>query len=275
MINNSNTDKETGEIITLKDNNWLKRQKIAGEAVIKVHQEVFSMVKSKAQNLTRANLDDCAKNIIEHENCIPVFYKYRNFPYNICASLNNELVHGISNRNIPLKDGDVLKIDVGASFEGAIADCAVTYIYGKPKDEVVVKLLKSCQEALNESIEAFKPGNRIGAIGNIIFQKSVKDNFGVVTSFGGHGICYDKIHADPFIQNKSRKQEGVMIRPGMAIAIEPMFVIGKNTNTKLLPDKWTVITRNISAHFEHSVTLDENGNSHIITDHGINVENML
>lgn len=263
------------ELISLKDKDWIVRQKIAGDVVSQLHRDFFSMMVGRASNLTLKYIGEYADQIIRKNNCIPTFYNYKGFPSVICTSLNKELVHGFSTRDIILKEGDVLKIDIGATFEYAIADCAVTYIYGKAKDDNILKLLVSCQNALHDAIDVFKPGNRIGDIGNAIFKRSKQDGFGVITAFGGHGIDYNELHSPPFVPNKSSSQEGVVIQPGMSIAIEPMFVLNKNTNTKILNDKWTVITREIGAHYEHSITLDSDGNQHIITNHGISAKDFI
>lgn len=263
-----------GQIISLKDKDFLEKQKIAGEVVKNLHREFFKMIKGMSENLSLRKLGDFADDFIKSNNCTPTFYNYNGFPSVICTSINKELVHGFSNRDIILKTGDIIKIDVGVTYESSIADCAMTFVYGKTTDNIM-KLLLSCQESLYEAIDGFKPGNRIGIIGNIIYNKSKKDGFGVIDKYGGHGIDYDVLHAAPFISNKSKSDEGIMIQPGMSIAIEPMFVLGKNTNTKVLNDKWTVITKEIGVHFEHSVTLDENGKCHIITDHGISVKDFI
>jgi len=257
------------EIIVLKDKDWLVRQKIAGRVVAKAHQEIFSMVQGTASGLTLSTLNSVVDGLIRQNNCTPTFLNYRGFPSSICASLNNELTHGIGTRDIQLKEGDVLKVDIGATFEGAIGDCAVTYIYGKSKSPEISRLLVSCQDALYDAIALVEPGRRIGELGRAIFERSKQDGFGAIVDFGGHGIDYDTLHADPFVPNKSAANDGVTIQAGMSIAIEPMFVIGKNIKTKTLADKWTVITHDIGCHFEHSITLDEDGNRHIITDHGI------
>lgn len=260
-----------GDVIVLKDSDWLKRQTFAGKVLSRIHREIFPMMVGKSEHLTTTTLGLLAQDIIQKNNCLPTFLGYRGFGSVICASINKELVHG-STRDEELQEGDVLKVDVGVTFEGAIADCAVTYIYGKAKNPNIIKMLVSCQEALSEGIKVFVPGKRIGDIGSVIFQVSKRDGFGVITDFGGHGLDYNILHAPPFVPNKSKAQEGVTIQPGMSIAIEPMFVQGKNTNTKLLKDKWTVITHDIGCHYEHSVTLDEEGHQHIITEHGINAK---
>lgn len=264
-----------GEVITLNDNLWLKRQKYAGRVVAKIHQEFFSLIKGMASKLTLRQLGDIADEIIRKNDCTPTFFNYRGFPSVICTSLNKEIVHGFATRDIELQDGDVIKIDIGATFEGAIGDCAVTYIYGKAKDPRIYKMLVSCQEALHEAIKIVEPGRRVGEIGKTIFERSKRDGFGVVTSFGGHGIGYNNLHAPPFIANKSKADEGVRIYPGMSIAIEPMFVLGNNTNTKMLRDNWTVVTKDIGCHYEHSVSIGEDGQRHIITEHGISANDFV
>jgi len=260
------------EIIVLKDKDWLVRQKIAGHVVAKAHNEIYAMLKGMASNLTLSKLNCLVEDLIRSNNCTPTFLNYRGFPSTICASLNNELVHGIGTRDIVLKDGDVLKVDIGATFEGAIGDCAVTYVYGKIKNQEIGRMLISCQDALYDAINLVEPGRRVGELGKAIWDRSKKDGFGVIVDFGGHGINYDKLHADPFIPNKSASNDGVTIQAGISIAIEPMFVLGKNSKTKTLADKWTVITHDIGCHFEHSVTLDEDGCRHIITEHGISAK---
>lgn len=262
-----------GELVTLKDKDWLRRQVYAGRVVARIHKEIFAMMKSMASDVSLPSISELAESIIRKNNCTPTFLNYRGFPNPICTSLNKEIVHGFSSRDIKLQQGDVLKVDLGATFEGAIVDCAVTYIYGKIKNEKILKMLVSCQGALHDAIQVFEPGRRMGEVSKAIWDRSKKDGFGVITMFGGHGIDYNQLHASPFVANKAGALEGLTIQPGMSIAIEPMFVLGNNTNTKTLFDKWTVVTRDIGCHFEHSVTLDEDGNRHIITEHGISAKN--
>jgi methionyl aminopeptidase len=258
-----------GEVVALKDKLWLKRQKYAGRVVAKVHQELYAMIRGRSAHLSLSKMGDVAEDIIRKNDCTPTFLNYRGFPSVICTSLNKELVHGFATRDTELQEGDVLKVDIGATFEGAIGDCAVTYVYGKAKNDKVLKMLVSCQDALYDAIKAFKPGRRMGEVSTAIWRRGKKDGFGVITAFGGHGLDYDKLHAAPFVPNISKINEGIVIQPGMSIAIEPMFVLGKNTNTRILNDKWTVVTRDVGCHYEHSVTLDEDGHQHIMTDHGI------
>lgn len=260
-----------GEVVILKDALWMKRQKHAGSVVAKSHKEIYQMIKGMSKGLTLKQIGEAVDEIIRKNECIPTFLGYNGFPSVICASLNKELVHGFT-RDIELQPGDVVKIDIGATYEGAIGDCAVTYIYGKPKSLKVMEMLLACQQSLHDAIAVVKPGNRLGEIGKAIWKRSKESGFGVITDFGGHGINYDKLHAQPFVSNKGTSDTGVVMEPGLSIAIEPMFVLGNNTNTKLLKDKWTVVTKDVGCHFEHSVTIDEDGHTHIMTDHGIDVK---
>jgi methionyl aminopeptidase len=262
-----------GDIVTLKDGEWLRRQKAAGEVICHIHQTIGKMVKEH-QPINLKEIENFAHEYILSHRCTNAFYQYKGFPGKMCCSLNTELVHGVA-KDYLLKDGDVVKIDLGANFEGAIADCAFTYVYGKPKTEQIGKLLVACQRALNEAIDEVEVGKRIGSIGKKIFSVSKETGFGVIVEFGGHGIDYNKLHSSPFVPNKSRDDDSVVIQPGLSIAIEPMFVIGNNTNTKTLADKWTVITKEIGAHYEHSVTIDEDGKKHIITNHGLDIKEFL
>jgi len=172
------------EIIVLKDKEWLVRQKIAGRVVAKAHQEIYSMLKGTASSLTILKLNDMVEDLIRSNNCTPTFLNYRGFPSTICASLNNELVHGFGTRDIILRDGDVLKVDIGATFEGAIGDCAVTYVYGKVKNPEIGRMLVSCQGALYDAINLVEPGRRIGELGRAIFGAEGQDFEDVVVPDG-------------------------------------------------------------------------------------------
>jgi methionyl aminopeptidase len=178
------------------------------------------------------------------------------------------LVHGIVNDYV-LKDGDVVSCDFGATYNGAVADAARTWIYKIPKSSEHVRLLKTCKEVLFAGAQAIKIGNRVGSIGFAIDKIVKKSGFGLITNYGGHGLGISEVgkgipHASPFIFNKSTPMEGIMIQYGLAIAIEPMMTIGE-PKTKTLDDGWTVVTPGISCHFENTYTIMEDG-VHIITE---------
>lgn len=267
------------DFITLKDDQWLYRQKIAGRAVSSSLKEFAKMVKNGGQ-ISLLDIEQTALQQLRSFDCTPTFLNYKPsgmpkpFPGSVCLSVNEVLVHGIPSNYI-LKDGDVVTLDLGATYEGAIADAAFTCVFGGSKNPKITIMLQMCQNALNESIKAIGVGKNLGIIGNTIFNYVKDTEFGLITAYGGHGLDYNKPHSAPFVHNKARKDEGIVIKPGLAIAIEPMLVLTKNVNTKTKSDGWSVITKEIGCHFEHSVTLNGEGNVHIITDHGMDVLNYV
>jgi methionyl aminopeptidase len=161
-----------------------------------------------------------------------------------------------------LQDGDVVSFDLGATYEGAIGDTAITCIYGEPKSEEHIRLVKATEEALTSAISKIKVGDRLGIIGNAISKCANKYGLSVITSYGGHGICASEDgkgipHAQPFISNKDHAGNGIRLQSGMVLAIEPLFVIGRSTNTRTLNDNWTVICDNICSHHEHSMYIHD------------------
>lgn len=258
------------ELIELKDDHWLFKQKIAGRCVSAVLKECAKAIESKQPNLSLKDLENIARLIIKSFDCTPTFENYKGFPSAICTSVNNQLVHGIVTDYV-LQDGDVVSVDLGATYDGAIADAAYTTIYGQPKSLEIVRLLKTCQGALQTAIKAIKAGNRVGTIGYAINNYVKSSGFGLITKYGGHGLSWNVPHAPPFIANKAQPTEGVRIQPGLTIAIEPLLVIGSDINTKVLNDNWTVITENISAHYEHTVYIESSDVIHIITNHDMEV----
>jgi methionyl aminopeptidase len=262
-----------GEIINLKDEQWLSRQKHAGQAVAHIHKTISQIIRNE-KNVSLKNLEQAAERLLKTFDCEPTFFNYRGFPGKICTSVNNVIVHGFPTDYI-LQDGDVVKVDVGATFEGAIGDCACTYVYGKTKNPKIAEMLSACFNALHKAIKAIEVGKNLGIIGSTIFKESKRTGFGVLTDYGGHGIDYNTLHASPFVPNKSRETDGIIIQPGLSIAIEPMFVLGNNINTKTHTDKWSVLTKDIGCHFEHSVTIDSKNQLHIITEHLLEMKDFL
>src|SRR5690606_23927433 len=208
-----------GDFVVLKDDLWIKRQKHAGRVVAKSHQEIYPMIKGMSKGLTLKQIGEVVNEVIQKNDCTPTFLGYNGFPSVVCASINHELVHGFA-RDIELQPGDVVKIDIGATFEGAIGDCAVTYVYGKPKSEKILQMLLACQDSLRDAIAVVKPGNRLGEIGKAIWEKSRTSGFGVITDFGAHGIDYHKLHSHPFVKNKGKSDEGIVMEPGLSIRSE-------------------------------------------------------
>jgi len=254
---------KSAEFIKLKDATWLRRQEHAGKCVSNILRDCGDLITSGSPSLSFKDLEKIALDQIKQCDCVPTFLNYEGFPSAICVAANKQLVHGPVTDYV-LQEGDVISIDLGATFEGAIADAARTWIYGEPKNKKHINLLKVGREALAAGQNAVKIGSRLGAIGNAIYKIVTKNGFGVIQEYGGHGIDYYTPHADPFVCNKQSPQSGVRIAAGMSIAIEPMLVLGEARATEST-DGWTVCTPSIGCHFENSVTIMEDG-VHIITE---------
>jgi methionyl aminopeptidase len=262
-LQNNQSAFDNQSLIVLKDRAWLKRQKHAGRCVSNILKGFDQMIKEKTPNLSLLDIENMALLCMKYYDCTPTFKNYKGFPGSVCLSVNKQLVHGIPNDYV-LRDGDIVSLDLGATYEGAIADSARTAIYGEPKNPEHVRLINACKEALNLAIKSIAIGKKLGVIGNAISKHAKNTGFNVIENYGGHGIDYNKPHAEPFVANKANSNEGITIQPGLSIAIEPMFVIGAaETKTDSL-DKWTVTTPGIGAHFEDCITIMEDGN-HFIT----------
>lgn len=249
-------------LFKLKNKDWLEKQRIAGRIAANALIKLENLVKDKTE-LSLIELNEVAEKFITDAGGFPTFKGYKGFPAGVCISVNKQLVHGIPT-DYHLQSGDVVSFDLGVTWEGAIADTAITCIYGEPISIKHIDLIRATEEALMKGIEAIQVGKRLGCIGNAI-HKSVKSNgFNVITKYGGHGLDWNVPHATPFVENKSEPDQGIRIQPGLAIAIEPMLVPGP-TDTKTLADGWTVVTEDMGAHFEHSVFVHED-HVEIITD---------
>lgn len=240
----------SSSFVTLKDQDWLNKQRVAGKIAAKTLVELQQKVNAKTTD-SLIELNTFAENFITSAGGIPTFKGYKGFPAGVCISVNKQLVHGIPT-DYRLVDGDVISFDLGVTIEGAIADTAITCIYGQPKSDTHVTLIKATEESLMKGIGAVAVGKRLGCIGNAISRCAKGYGFSVITKYGGHGLEWNQPHAPPFVENKSELENGIRIQPGLAIAIEPMLVLG-STDTKVLDDGWTVITPDIGAHFEHSI----------------------
>lgn len=205
--------------------------------------------------ITTKEIENMADAFIRDNNAIPAFKGYRGFPASICASLNNEVIHGIPSNRV-LKEGDIIGIDVGVKKDGYYGDGAYTFPVGKI-DSNVEKLLNVTKEALYLGIEKAVPGNRISDISHTIQTYVENNGFSVVRAFVGHGIGKE-LHEDPQIPNFGPPNRGPRLKPGMTLAIETMVNEG-SYEVLILDDGWTAVTVDgkLSAHFEHTILVTD------------------
>ena len=208
--------------------------------------------------ITTRELDAIAEKTIRAEGGIPAFKGYGGFPGSICASVNDQIVHGIPSAKVVLKEGDIISIDTGAIVDGWVGDNAWTYAVGTVSPEKK-RLLEVTEKCLWAGLDAARPGNRLGDIGHAVQSVAEAAGFGVVREYVGHGIGRD-MHEDPNVPNYGRKHSGIRLEPGMVLAIEPMINAGTH-KTRQMPDGWLVCTRDgrPSAHFEKTVAVTEEG----------------
>jgi len=226
-----------------------------------VASTIDRVVEAVAPGVTTLELDRIAEAHIRAEKAIPSFKGYKGtYPASICASINNEIVHGIPARDRVLAEGDVLSLDFGAIWEGFHGDAAVTvFVGGVAPSEDAAKLVKTTEAALEAAIAVIEPGARLSDIGHTVEGVAEAAGLGIVREYGGHGIGR-KMHEDPFIQNWGPPGRGPELRPGLVIAVEPMFTLGGD-ETMAMADGWTVETADgsLAAHFEHTIAVTESG----------------
>ncbi|MBI4334445.1 MAG: type I methionyl aminopeptidase [Chloroflexi bacterium] len=202
-------------------------------------------------------LDTIAGEEIRKHGAIPSFLGYRGFPANICVSVNDEIVHGIPGDRV-LKEGDLVSLDVGAIYKGFQGDGATTVGIGRVSPGLL-ELMEATKGALDEGIKAARDGAHLGDVSFAIGQYAEKKGFSVVREYSGHGIGTN-LHEDPQVPNMGVRGQGMVLRRGMTLAIEPMVNTG-TWRTRVAPNMWTVLTADggISAHFEHTIAIRENG----------------
>ncbi len=223
-----------------------------------VGQVLTALAAKVTPGVTTAELDAIAEGLIVDAGAIPAFKGYHGYPATICASVNDEVIHGIPSGQRVLNAGDVISIDVGAKLNGYYGDSAVTLAVG-PISEAAATLLRVTEESLYKAIEVVKPGSRISDIGHAVQKHVEAHGFSVVREFVGHGIGQE-MHEEPQVPNYGEPGRGPRLAEGMVIAIEPMVNAGK-PQVKVLSDGWTAVTRDhsLSAHFEHTVAVTADG----------------
>ena len=208
--------------------------------------------------VTTEEINRIAHNFITKSGAIPTFKGYQGYPAAACISINDEVIHGIPSKKRIIKAGDIVSIDVGATFNGYVGDNAATFAAGDISPEAQ-RLCDTTRESLYEGIKAAVAGGRIGDIGSTIQRYCEERGFSVVREFTGHGVG-KQMHEDPSVPNFGTPGRGVRLLPGMTIAIEPMINMG-GAGIRQLPDGWTIKTRDgsLSAHFEHTIAITSNG----------------
>ena len=240
--------------ITIKSRRELEAMERAGAIV---GSTLALLKRSVEPGMTTGDLNKIAEKNIRSQGAVPAFLGYQGFPATICASVNEEIVHGIPGKRV-LQNGDVVKVDVGATIDGFIGDAAVSIPVGEI-DDTTQQLLDDTRASLYAGIAAAQPGNRIGDIGAAVESYALERGYGVVRQFVGHGIGRF-LHEDPQVPNYGEPGKGILLRPGMCICIEPMLNMGTEA-TKILDDDWTVVTADgaLSAHFEHTLAITKDG----------------
>ena len=226
----------------------------AGLIVAAVLKELAAMVEP---GITTRDLDRVAEQRIRAAGAVPTFKGYYGYPASICTSINEEVVHGIPG-NKRLREGDIIGIDCGATYQGYVGDSAVTVPVGKT-DEKVLRLLEATRQSLFAAIDKCRVGNRLGDVGNAVQAYVEPLGYSVVRNYCGHGVGR-AMHEEPQVPNYGQPGKGKPLQEGLVIAIEPMVNLGKH-DVKVLSDGWTVVTLDgkPSAHFEHTVAITANG----------------
>ncbi len=242
-------------MIVCKSAAELQRMRTANALVA----EILADLASHAQpGVTTAELDRIAEQRVREAGAVPAFKGYRGYPATLCASVNEEVVHGIPSDQRRLADGDVISLDMGVLLDGFYGDSAVTVGVGRISAQAS-DLLRVTEEALYRGIDAARIGGRLSDIGHAIQDWVEQHGFSVVREFVGHGIG-TKLHEEPQIPNYGQAGRGPRLVEGMVLAIEPMVNAGR-ASVKVLPDGWTAVTRDgsLSAHFEHTVAITGDG----------------
>ena len=224
-----------------------------------VGKTLGELAKHIKPGVTTLQLDKIADEFIRDHGAIPTFKDFPNpygapFPASICTSVNDAVVHGVPNNETVLKDGDIISIDCGTLLDGFNGDSAYTFCVGEVSEEVK-KLLRTTREALYLGIENAVAGRHLGDISSAVQDHCEKEGYGVVRELTGHGIGRE-MHEDPQVPNYGRRGNGVLLKAGMCIAIEPMITMG-DRSIYMMPDRWTVRTRDgkPAAHFEHTIAI--------------------
>lgn len=247
--------------VVLKTSQEIEKMRRAGKIV----REVLELVRSKVKpGVTTLDLEKAAEARLKELGVKAAFKGYHGYPCVLCTSVNNEVVHGIPSAKRVLKPGDIVSVDFGVVVDGYYGDSAITVPVGEIDDNAA-RLLRVTEESLQAAIAVIKPGATLGDVGAAVQGVVEREGFSVVRDFVGHGIG-SQMHEDPQVPNYGQKGQGMKLKPGMVIAIEPMVNAGK-PEVMVLEDGWTAVAKDgsMSAHFEHTVAVTATGAS-ILTE---------
>lgn len=241
--------------VEIKSRDEIALMREAGRIVSEILDE---LEKAVAPGVTTWDLDALSEKLIYQKGARPAFKGYHGFPACLCASVNDEVVHGIPSKRRKLREGDLMKLDFGVVYRGFFGDSARTVPVGKVSPEAQA-LVDATRQALHKGIQAMVAGNRLGDIGHAVQSYVEARGFSVVRLFSGHGIGR-RLHEAPDVPNYGQPGSGMKLRPGMVLALEPMVNQGTD-EVMVLEDQWTAVTRDskLSAHFEHTVLITEGG----------------
>jgi methionyl aminopeptidase len=237
-----------------KSEKEIEKMRAAGQLVGGVLRHLCEMVEP---GITTMEVNEAADQMIRDGGAYPTFKGYNGFPFSICASVNEQVVHGFPS-NYQLQEGDIFSIDVGATLEGFVGDTAATVPVGRVSEDRL-KLIRVTEECLQRAIEQCRAGNHLGDIGWAVQSHAEAHGYSVVRDYVGHGIGR-RMHEDPQIPNYGKPGKGPKIKKGYVFAVEPMINLGSE-HTKTLADGWTVVTLDAqpSAHVEHTIAITEEG----------------
>ena len=240
--------------VTIKSPREIELMREAGRILAKTHEE---LAKNLRPGMSTWDIDHMGEEIIRSYGCIPSFKNYNGYPASICVSVNDEVVHGIPHKEHFLEEGDIVSLDAGVIYKGYHSDAARTYGIGQIDDDAK-KLIEVTRQSFFEGIKFAKAGNHLNDISAAIQKYAESFGFGVVRDLVGHGIG-SHLHEDPEIPNFARKRKGILLQPGMTLAIEPMITEG-SYEVVWLDDDWTVMTEDggWAAHYENTILITEN-----------------
>ena len=240
-------------MIIIKNSEQLRLMRQAG----RITAEALMVAKEEIRSgMTTKELDSKIRRYIEKCGATPTFLGYHGFPGSACISINDEVIHGIPSDKIIIKEGDIVKVDVGARFRGYNGDSARTFAVGKVSDEAL-RLISVTEMSFYEAMKFARAGNRIGDVGSAVESFVISNGFSVVKAYVGHGVGAN-LHEEPEVPNFGNAGRGARLYSGMTLAIEPMVNAGV-ADVKVLKDGWTVTTADgkLSAHYENSIAITE------------------